>query len=197
MGKLYVGIDISKDRSSPNGIDDHGRSRFEISFDMDGSGFSELFKAIESESESNEGVVAAMESTACYHINLYSFLSAKSIEAVIINPLLIANYAKLSLRKTKTDKKVSRLDNLAQALHTCLKLKQNINTTPLNAVRKENNRLKHWVRGQLVKDAKARKEGDIATVLEGLKQLVAIFKEPWASTLLDNYFKKYKIKLEP
>jgi hypothetical protein len=27
MGKLYVGIDISKDRSSANGIDDHGRSR--------------------------------------------------------------------------------------------------------------------------------------------------------------------------
>jgi len=108
MEKLYVGIDISKDRSSANGIDEYGKSRFEISFDMDGTGFSELFKAIESNTESNEGVVAAMESTACYHINLYSFLSAKSIEAVIINPLLIANYAKLSLRKTKTDKKDAR-----------------------------------------------------------------------------------------
>ena len=49
-----------------------------------------------------------MESTACYHINLYSFLSAKGIETVIINPLLIANFAKLSLRKTKTDKKDAR-----------------------------------------------------------------------------------------
>jgi len=36
-------------------------------------------------------VVVAMESTACYHINLYSFLSAKGIDAVVINPLLIAN----------------------------------------------------------------------------------------------------------
>src|SRR4030042_5044205 len=105
MGKLYVGIDISKDRSSANGIDDHGKSRFEISFDMDGAGFDELLKAIEANSDSYGNVVAAMESTACYHINLYSFLSAKGIETVVINPLLISNFAKLSLRKTKHDKK--------------------------------------------------------------------------------------------
>jgi transposase len=105
MDKLYVGIDISKERSSANGIDDHGKSRFEISFDMDSAGFNELLKAIEANSNSHENIVAAMESTACYHINLYSFLSAKGIETVVINPLLIANFAKLSLRKTKTDKK--------------------------------------------------------------------------------------------
>jgi len=105
MGKLYVGIDISKERSSANGIDEHGKSRFEISFEMDGTGFAELLKEIEANSKGNEDVVAAMESTACYHINLYSFLSAKGIETFIINPLLIANFAKLSLRKTKTDKK--------------------------------------------------------------------------------------------
>jgi len=105
MGKLYVGIDIAKDRSSAKGIDEHGRSRFEISFDMESGGFAELLQAIEANSEGYKDVVAGMESTACYHINLYSFLSAKGIEAVVINPLLIANFAKLSLRKTKTDKK--------------------------------------------------------------------------------------------
>jgi transposase len=105
MGKLYVGIDISKDRSSAHGIDEHGKSCFEISFDMDGTGFAELLKAIEANSKCNEDVVAAMESTACYHINLYAFLTAKGIETFVINPLLIANFAKLSLRKTKTDKK--------------------------------------------------------------------------------------------
>ena len=103
MDTLYVGIDVSKDRSSANGIDDHGKRRFEISFDMDGAGFAELLKAIEANSDGY--VIAAMESTACYHINLYSFLSARGIETVVINPLLIANFAKLSLRKTKTDKK--------------------------------------------------------------------------------------------
>jgi transposase len=105
MGKLYVGIDISKDRSSAKGIDEHGKSRFEISFDMNSAGFDELLKAIQANSDGYEDVVAAMESTACYHINLFSFLSAKGMETVVINPLLIANFAKLSLRKTKTDKK--------------------------------------------------------------------------------------------
>ena len=46
-----------------------------------------------------------MESTASYHIALFSYLSAKGYRVAIINPLLIANFAKLSLRKTKTDKK--------------------------------------------------------------------------------------------
>src|SRR4030043_1735995 len=105
MGKLYVGIDISKDRSSANGVDERGINRFELTFTMDGAGFAELLKTIEANGGTPGNVVAAMESTACYHINLYSFLSAKGIEAVIINPLLIANYAKLSLRRTKTDKK--------------------------------------------------------------------------------------------
>lgn len=105
MGKLYVGIDVSKERSSASGIDEHGKRGFEISFDMQGAGFAELLEAIEANSDGYENVVVAMESTACYHINLYSFLSAKGIETVVINPLLIANFAKLSLRKTKTDKK--------------------------------------------------------------------------------------------
>jgi len=105
MGKMYVGIDIAKDRSSACGIEEGGRIFFELTFTMDGTGFAALLKTIEANGGTPGNVVAAMESTACYHINLYSFLSAKGIEAVIINPLLIANYAKLSLRKTKTDKK--------------------------------------------------------------------------------------------
>jgi transposase len=105
MGKVYVGIDIAKDRSTAHGIDESGRSLFELIFDMDGAGFAELLKRIEASGGILGNVVVAMESTACYHINLYSFLSAKGLETFIINPLLIANYAKLSLRKTKTDKK--------------------------------------------------------------------------------------------
>ena len=105
MSKLYVGIDVSKDRSSAAGIDEQGKRCFEIFFAMDGAGFAELLNAIVGNSDSYEDVVAALESTACYHINLYSFLFSKGIEAIVINPLLIANFAKLSLRKTKTDKK--------------------------------------------------------------------------------------------
>ncbi|MGE5840569.1 MAG: IS110 family transposase, partial [Deltaproteobacteria bacterium] len=47
----------------------------------------------------------AMESTGCYHINLFAFLCSEGIACAVINPLLITNFARLSLRKTKTDKK--------------------------------------------------------------------------------------------
>ncbi|MGE5301358.1 MAG: IS110 family transposase [Acidobacteriota bacterium] len=62
-------------------------------------------KTITQQSKDLSKVLVAVESTACYHINLYSFLTAKGIPTVVINPLLIANFAKMSLRKTKTDKK--------------------------------------------------------------------------------------------
>lgn len=73
-----------------------------------------LWKAIAEHSKELSEVSAAVESTACYHINLYSFLTAKGISTVVVNPLLIANFAKLSLRKTKTDKRDAM--NIAQFL---------------------------------------------------------------------------------
>jgi len=105
MGKLCVGIDVSKERSSAHGLDERGKDCFHLTFEMNSAGFAELIKAIHENSDGHKQVVAAMESTACYHINLYSFLISKGIESVVVNPLLIANFARLSLRKTKTDKK--------------------------------------------------------------------------------------------
>ena len=73
---------------------------------MDSHGFEEVLKTRLSHGErlDSDGPVA-MESTGSYHINLFSFLTAQGIRTVVVNPLLISNYAKLSLRKTKTDKK--------------------------------------------------------------------------------------------
>lgn len=105
MECLYVGIDVSKDRSSANGIDENGTSHFSIFFDMDSSGFASLLKTIRETCLDRARVFVAMESTAFYHINLYSFLNAQEVKAVVVNPLLISNFSKLSLRKTKTDKK--------------------------------------------------------------------------------------------
>ena len=105
MGKLYVGIDISKEKSSACGLDERGKDCFHLTFEMNSSGFAELIKSIQENSDESSGVVIAMESTACYPINLYSFLVSKGMETVVVNPLLIANFARLSLRKTKTDQK--------------------------------------------------------------------------------------------
>jgi len=105
MIKLFVGIDVAKDTSSAQGIDSTGRGCFSLTVPMDSGGFMELWTAIMLHCKDLSKVIVAVESTACYHINLFSFFTAKGVNTVVINPLLISNFAKLSLRKTKTDKK--------------------------------------------------------------------------------------------
>ena len=105
MYSLLVGIDVSKDFFATAGIDSEGKESFSRSCSMDSNGFGDFLKTIRSYCEDLLKVMVAMESTGCYHINLFSFLSSQGIRTMVVNPLLIANFAKLSLRKTKTDKK--------------------------------------------------------------------------------------------
>jgi len=84
--KAFVGIDVAKDTSSAQGIDSTGNGKFSLTFTMDSEGFMELWKAIAAHSKDLTAVMAAVESTACYHINLYSFLTAKGVSTVVINP---------------------------------------------------------------------------------------------------------------
>src|SRR5450756_1027691 len=105
MNKIFVGIDVAKGSSNGHGLNAKGETLFSMAFPMNSAGFSNLLDALKSKSEDLSGVLVAMESTACYHINLFSFLTANGVKAVVINPLLVSNFARLSLRKTKTDKK--------------------------------------------------------------------------------------------
>ena len=105
MNRLYVGIDVSKDSFSVAGLDSEGNALFKDSYDMDGEYFGRFLDVLTRHCSDLKEVMAAMESTGCYHLNLFSFLVGRGIEAVVVTPLLIANFAKLSLRKTKTDKK--------------------------------------------------------------------------------------------
>jgi len=105
MVSLFVGVDVSKDFFSAAGLDGEGKELFSGFYEMVSNGFSEFLKTLSSHDENLNQVLVAMESTGCYHINLFSFLHDKGIHVVVINPLLISNFAKLSLRKTKTDKK--------------------------------------------------------------------------------------------
>jgi transposase len=107
MSILYIGIDVSKDVSTAQGIDKEGNKQFYVEVPMDAKGFSILLRKIKAHRKDLSEVAVAMESTGCYHINLLCFLLSQGILCFIVNPLLIANYAKLSLRKTKTDKKDS------------------------------------------------------------------------------------------
>mgnify|MGYP001544382690 FL=1 len=102
---FWFGVDVSKDFFSAAGLDEEGKEHFSGIYEMNSHGFSEFLKALSSQGERLDQMIVAMESTGCYHINLFSFLSSQGIRTVVVNPLLISNFAKLSLRKTKTDKK--------------------------------------------------------------------------------------------
>ncbi len=105
MERLFVGVDVSKDCFCASGLDVQGNVLFSLTTTADKSGFTAMMNALSSHSVNLAEVMVAMESSGCYHLNLFSFLTSENIKVVVVNPLLIANYGKLSLRKTKTDKK--------------------------------------------------------------------------------------------
>jgi len=101
----FLGIDVSKDKFDGYCIDITGEKHFYLSCPMDRTGFEKLVSRLRALSIPQESLLIGMESTAFYHINLFSFLLAGGYTAVVINPLLISNFVKMQLRKTKTDKK--------------------------------------------------------------------------------------------
>jgi len=102
---LYVGIDVSKEKFDACGIGDDGKKVFSVCCPMNREGFDKLI--LQLPTRGTASLLFGLESTASYHIALFSYLAAQGYRVAIINPLLIANFAKLSLRKTKTDKKAA------------------------------------------------------------------------------------------
>lgn len=96
----FVGIDISKDKFDACGITREETKLFQISATMDRKGFEKLKGHL-----AGTSVLIGMESTATYHVNIFSYLVSGGYNVVLINPLLVSNYVKMQLRKTKTDKK--------------------------------------------------------------------------------------------
>lgn len=99
----FVGVDISKDKFDACGITGKEVRLFEFSAGMDRKGFEKLKGRLSSVGISS--VLIGMESTASYHVNLFSYLVSEGYKVILINPLLVSNYVKMQLRKTKTDKK--------------------------------------------------------------------------------------------
>ena len=103
MERIFVGIDVSKHSFTACGLDRAANKLFSFSASMDNRGLSKLLSALNPYPK--EAILIAMESSGFYHIPLFASLSARNFKTLLLNPLLISNYAKLSLRKTKTDKK--------------------------------------------------------------------------------------------
>jgi transposase len=99
---FFVGVDISKDKFDVCCITSQDEKVFSLTCPMDRQGFEKLILKLPADKTS---LLIGMESTASYHLPLFSYLAAGGFPVFIINPLLIANFSKRSLRKTKTDKK--------------------------------------------------------------------------------------------
>jgi transposase len=102
-GDSFVGIDVSKDKFDACGITGDEAKLFQFSATMDRQGFEKLKGHLAAVSISS--VLIGMESTASYHVNLFSYLVSEGYKVIFVNPLLISNYVKMQIRKTKTDKK--------------------------------------------------------------------------------------------
>lgn len=103
MKKIFVGIDVSKNYFNTCFINEKGEKIFEEKFQMNIDGFNTLINLLNRFDK--ESVVIGEESSGSYHLNLFNFLFNRGYKVYIINPLIISNYMKISLRKTKTDKK--------------------------------------------------------------------------------------------
>jgi transposase len=117
MHTHFCGIDISKDGFHAALIDALGRPIWSRGFPMSLPGFRDLLAAVQPSM-----TLLGLESTGVYGLNLFSFLHDQGCDVRILNPLLIANYARLSLRQTKTDKR--------DALTIAEFLKQSASTLP-------------------------------------------------------------------
>jgi hypothetical protein len=75
----FLGIDVSKDKFDAYCIDIDGEKHFYLSCPMDRKGFEKLVSRLKASSIPQENLLIGMESAACYHMNLFSFLLAGGI----------------------------------------------------------------------------------------------------------------------
>jgi len=104
---LYVGIDISKDKSDICIKDVKGNDliqRFKITNNKADLGY--LYETIErigSKTTGSIDVVFGMEATGIYSLPLYSALTRDGHKVKLYNPIQTNGFRKMNIRKTKTD----------------------------------------------------------------------------------------------
>jgi transposase len=101
----FCGIDIAKDSFHAALIDEQGQVLWSRSFPMSSDGFADFLRAVRLPGSSLRSLRLGMESSGSYYLNLFSFLQTQGLDVRLLNPLPVSNFAKLSLRKTKTDKR--------------------------------------------------------------------------------------------
>jgi transposase len=104
---LYVGIDVSKDKSDICIKDQSGNDliqRFKIgNTKADLGKLYETIERIKSKTQGNIDVVFGMEATGIYSLPLYSALRRDGYKVKLYNPIQTNGFRKMKIRKTKTD----------------------------------------------------------------------------------------------
>jgi len=96
----FVGIDVSKNKSSFCILDSKNGEKPVREFQMNRKGFDKLLE----QTKDLDHPAFFMESTGRYHLTLLQYLLNHGQNTFIVNPVLIKNYSKShTLRKTKTD----------------------------------------------------------------------------------------------
>lgn len=112
--KVFVGIDISKESFSACAISSPQDVIFEEKFPMDSHGFKAFIRKLAAFPKNS--ILIGKESSGCYYINLFVYLSKKNFNCVVLNPLIVKGVQNMEIRKTKTDK--SDAHRIAFALYT-------------------------------------------------------------------------------
>ncbi len=104
---LYVGIDVSKDKSDICIKDQLGNDliqRFKIANNKADLGkLYETIERIKYRTTGNSDVVFGMEATGIYSLPLYSALKRDGYKVKLYNPIQTNGFRKMNIRKTKTD----------------------------------------------------------------------------------------------
>ena len=106
---FYVGVDIAKYEHAASILDSvSGELRLDsFRFGNDLKGFESLLSHLSVLNK--EDIVIGFESTAHYHQAFFSCLNGKGYKCILINPLIISRFRKLSLRDAKNDNIDSRI----------------------------------------------------------------------------------------
>lgn len=104
----YVGIDIAKYEHVVSILDSSTGELIadSLHFDNNLKGFNELLSNLIPLNK--EDLVIGFESTAHYHQSLFNFLNKKHFKCLLLNPLQISRFRKISLRDAKNDNIDSR-----------------------------------------------------------------------------------------
>lgn len=119
MTKLYVGIDVAKDKFDVSYTVD-GQNIFGYStFSNDKKGFKKFFKQAEEFMQKQEQteIHFCMEATGIYHFELCEYLQNSAHIVSVVNPLKTKSFSKSLMLRTKNDKVDSSMLSLYAFLH--------------------------------------------------------------------------------